>query len=250
MQRIQLYWLECSDSELPADGTWLSIAEIACFRRGWVPKRHREWLLGRWTAKNALTRHFGLASDSETLRTISIVPAESGAPIVFANGQPMSASLSISHRDGRALAVVSPLGIAVGCDLERAEPHSSTFLQQFFTPAEIEQVERSERLDSPCIETVIWSAKETVLKMLALGLRVDTRSVSISVEVAQTHAKDWKRFSALLVDGRRFTGWWHRDSTWLKTVAASSANAIPVALPFSQCGTVENGRPNLHECSP
>ena len=230
MPPIQLFWLECVESDLPAAETWLSDEEIACFRDRWVPKRRRDWILGRWTAKSALAAHIGLAFDPKLFCGISIVPAATGAPVLSMYGEPMGISLSISHRDGRALAVISSQRTSLGCDLEKVEPHTRAFVEHFFTPAEIEQVERSDATNLTTTATLIWSAKESVLKVLAVGLRVDTRCVSVSLDVTEGAGTDWQPFSAGVADGRRFAGWWHRDGDWLRTIACSGTAAMPSAL--------------------
>ncbi len=49
-----VYWLTRSESDLPADADWLAPGEVAVVSRLTMPKRERDWLLGRWTAKQAL----------------------------------------------------------------------------------------------------------------------------------------------------------------------------------------------------
>ncbi|HEY3929260.1 MAG TPA: 4'-phosphopantetheinyl transferase superfamily protein [Candidatus Koribacter sp.] len=230
MQPIQLFWLECDESQLPVDESWLSDAETAYFGQRWVTKRRRDWILGRWAAKCALAGYAGLAVSPRRFRNISIVPTESGAPVGMMWGKPMGVSLSISHCGGRALALIGPPEISVGCDLERVEPHSPAFVESFFTPSEIDQVEQSASDDRPTISSLIWSAKESVLKVLKVGLRVDSRSLSVAIEAPQCTATDWRRFSAIVVDGRHFDGWWLRATTWLSTMAASAATSPPTVL--------------------
>jgi 4'-phosphopantetheinyl transferase EntD len=231
MQPIQLFWLECAESNLPDDEDWLSDAEVASFRKRWLPQRRRDWLLGRWTAKQAISAYLGAASDTTVLRTYSILAAASGAPFVALCGEPMDLSLSISHREGHALAVISPWkAVPVGCDLEKAEPRSAAFLQDFLTSSEMEQIEKASAIHQATLGSLIWSVKESVLKVMELGLRVDTRCVSVDVELAENSAKRWRRFTATVVDDRRFSGWWRRDSTWLKTIVASAPSLTPELL--------------------
>jgi len=234
MQPIPLLWLECDESDLPADTSWVSDAETECFRSRWVPKRRREWLLGRWTAKSALASHFQLSCDPAVFRTISIVPGKTGAPFVTMQGEPTGVSLSISHRDGRALAVISTQRTLLGCDLEKAEPHTRVFVETFFTPQEIELVQHAEVRERASIESMIWSAKESVLKVLAVGLRVDTRSVSVNIKGAPRY--HWQQFSALIADGRNFAGWWCREGNWLRTVACSVATSVSRSLDLPRAG--------------
>ena len=243
MRRIRLFWLECSESELPLDETWLSDREIASIGQRWVPKRRRDWLLGRWTAKCALAAHLGFGAQSEFFRTISILPNDAGAPVPYMPDGLIDIPLSISHRDGRALAAISPQADRVGCDLEKAEPRSRSFLQCFLTPAEIEQVDNSVVSDESTTATLIWSAKESVLKVLAVGLRVDARCVSVQIEIAPGAVSSWHQFTASVVDGRSFEGWWLHNSGWLKTVASAMDSAPPIKLQLLGSAPLTEGEP-------
>jgi phosphopantetheinyl transferase len=91
-------------------------------------------------------------------------------------------SVSISHTEGRALCAASAAGPAggrrrmVGIDLGRVEPRSRAFLDTFFTDAERGWVlEAADRRGRDLRANLLWCAKEAVLKVLGLGLTVDTR---------------------------------------------------------------------------
>ena len=91
--------------DVPAGDGWLGPRERALLAAlPAVAKRRGEWRLGRWTAKQLLGPG------------VEILVAADGAPVA-ASG----AALSLSHRHGRALAVVAPHGVALGCDLERGD---------------------------------------------------------------------------------------------------------------------------------
>ena len=57
------------------------------------------------------------------LERAEVVAAASGAPR-RTGGEPAPAAISLSHRNGRALAVVADPGLALGCDLEATEARS------------------------------------------------------------------------------------------------------------------------------
>ena len=69
---------------------------------------------------------------------------------------------------------------AVGCDLELVEPRTPGFVADFLTAAEQQSV--ASRPDPDAAANLIWSAKESALKVLQTGLRRDTRSVEVAVD--------------------------------------------------------------------
>jgi 4'-phosphopantetheinyl transferase len=170
---------------------FLSLAEREVLASLRFPKRRREWLMGRWTAKrlfvSAHPDYAGLP-----LQEISVRNDPDGAPYLSTTREGRVAlSLSISHRDDRAFCALlapprvaddggsSPARWAVGADMERVEPRDPAFVNDFFTAAEAAHVWRcSERMRDTLV-TVVWSAKEAALKVLRLGLTVDTRRVEI-----------------------------------------------------------------------
>src|SRR5207302_10249852 len=99
---VRLYWVERDASGVPAGDAWLSQAELACIRPTATPKRRSDWRHGRWAAKQAAARYLGLPSDMEALRSIQVIPADSGAPELFRNCEPLPATISITHGSGRA----------------------------------------------------------------------------------------------------------------------------------------------------
>jgi phosphopantetheine--protein transferase-like protein len=143
-------------------------------------KRRREWLLGRYVAKSLLRACVpGLSERSAHEITIKNEP--SGAPYFVVDGiGRYPASISISHRESMAACALA-LGTdgQVGIDLERIEERSQEFVEDFFTAGE---VRTSLICPADCRDTwvtLVWSAKEAVLKALGLGLSVDSRSVEI-----------------------------------------------------------------------
>ena len=67
----------------------------------------------------------------------------------------------------------------VGADIEHVEPRDPAFVRDFFTTGEAERVWRCPAKQRDTLVTVLWSAKEAVLKVLRLGLTVDTRRVEL-----------------------------------------------------------------------
>jgi 4'-phosphopantetheinyl transferase len=131
---------------------------------------------------------------------------------------PAPVHISLSHRSGIAVCAVAAAPNRLGCDLELIEPHSAAFLADYFTPEEQAWVKGSSYDDWPQRLTLLWSAKESVLKALGLGLRLDTRSVCIRPTVLE-RSQDWAPLSAWAGQDEVFDGWWRRAGGFVQTVA-------------------------------
>jgi len=110
-----IHWLLQSLDDCPeilrgdATPAWLSAAEQQRLHSFKVEKRRRDWLLGRWTAKNLVQRHLvQTTGESPTLDTIFIGADADGAPYASYQGrgargeERLAVSLSISHSHGMA----------------------------------------------------------------------------------------------------------------------------------------------------
>ena len=76
----------------------------------------------------------------------------------------------------------------LGCDLEIVEPRSDAFVADYFTAEEQEVVRQACPADRFALIALIWSAKESALKALQSGLRIDTRSLSVALDDPNTAA--------------------------------------------------------------
>jgi 4'-phosphopantetheinyl transferase len=150
------------------------------FARLRFAKRRREWILGRWTAKQLLRRS-QQTYGALPLHAISVGNDPDGAPYLSVEGQGrLELSLSISHCQDRAFCALSPtLPPTVGADLEHIERRDPAFVHDFFTTAENKRIWTCPTARRDALITVVWSAKEAALKALRHGLRVDTRSVEV-----------------------------------------------------------------------
>jgi 4'-phosphopantetheinyl transferase len=224
---IDVYWLECSRSDLPADNAWLGDEESCVFQSLHVPKRRDDWRLGRWTAKQAVAAYLELDSDLASRAALQIRPALSGVPEVFIHGHPAPVSISITHCNGIAACAVTGHGGAVGCDLEGIEPHSDAFLADYFVEREQELVARAPAADRPWLTTLLWSAKESALKALHEGLRLDTRSVLAQPEL-DGDRDGWRRVRAVAWNERSFEGWWMTDGRSIRTLVSDPSPNQPI----------------------
>ena len=71
--------------------------------------------------------------------------------------------------------------MALGCDLELVEPRSDRFVADYLTAAE-QQLVLGAGPERDLVANLIWSAKESALKVLRVGLRRDTRSVEVTLD--------------------------------------------------------------------
>jgi 4'-phosphopantetheinyl transferase len=224
-------WHEQNETDVPADDRWLGPWELATLARMRFAKRQADWRLGRWTAKCAVSVYLGLPATSETFRKLEIRPAPSGAPEVFFANRPIELTLSLSHSSGLAVCAVARtcrLGPALGCDLERIEPHSDLFLADYFTIEEQLLVRKAAPGDRCRLIALLWSAKESLLKALRLGLRVDTRSVNVTLELPPAACSTgWYTLRAHYADICTLCGWWRESAGFVRTLVAVPLSSPP-----------------------
>ena len=221
---MHVYWLEQVDGDIPPNDDWLSANEAACLARMKFPKRRADWRLGRWTAKRAVSEYLNLHRHPAALE---ILAAPCGAPEVFLNSQAAKITISLSHRDSRAVCAVAPYGTALGCDLELVEPRSDAFVADYFTTVEQSMVARAPKDKRPELLALLWSGKESALKALGEGLRLDTRCVAISFEEAVSNSDAWRSLQAACDSGRTLYGWYRRIGDMVRTVVAAPAPDPP-----------------------
>jgi len=238
---MNVYWLEQTEADVPAENDWLSENEAACLSGLRFAKRRTDWRLGRWTAKRALSVCLDLPAHPQVFKKIDIRPAPSGAPEAFFANQPAAATISLSHRDGIAACAVAMSGVEIGCDLEMVEPRSDAFVADYFTIEEQTLIARASAADRPRLLALLWSAKESALKALREGLRLDTRSVIVSPFAASFDLNGWSPLEVRYTDGQVFHGWWQNTRNILRTVVAAQPldSPIPLTVPahFFDCAS-------------
>jgi len=258
---MKVYWLQQTAPDMPGDHDWLSAREQVQLDSMRFPKRRAEWQLGRWTAKLAIAACLQLPADLHSLASIEVRPAPTGAPETFLGNQWAPVTISLSHRDGKAICAVAPDGGTLGCDLELIEPHSEAFIADYFTTEEQVLVAQAAAADRPWLATLLWSAKESALKALRTGLRLDTRSVIVSLvdalgnqyedgEVGASEVfiknsafaacqadtvNDWRPLQVRHIHDQTFCGWWQRTGNLLRTIVAAPPPARPCMLYVPQC---------------
>lgn len=200
---------------------FLSPEELAVANTMRFPKRRQEWLMGRWAAKRLL----GCVWCCEA-RDLIIQNEPEGAPYaVFAKGGLVEGCLTISHSAKNALCgYTRNQGLAVGVDLEQIEPRSPEFIKDYFTDQEVAQIKQCPPDIQPLASTLIWSAKESALKALRKGLRLDTRSVEVGLGdlMGVGVSSSWQ---PITIDAKGWTwrSWFRADQVVAYTMAATGA---------------------------
>ena len=176
----------------------LSPAERTTYQGFRFDARQKSWLAGRFAAKSLVSNvHDGRCRPDQ----IEIRNDELGAPNAYHAGQPLPGCLSISHSGDWAAAAYTPSGPQVGIDLETITPRSEGFIRDYFTEHEVKMVSSAHAGSlqgtphSAERATLIWSAKEALLKALGIGLRMDTRRVEVIAieDEERADAAGWKR---------------------------------------------------------
>jgi len=247
---MDVYWFEQSEADIPREDDWLAAAEKDRCSALRVPKRRADWRLGRWTAKRAIALRLKMPGDLRALASIEIRPASSGAPEVFIASQAAPTRISISHCDGNALCAIASVDAPIGCDLEHVEARSDAFLSDYFTGEEQARVAQAAVGDRTALVTLLWSAKESTLKALCEGLRLDTRSVIISFPepIGRGHQAEgtrlvnsdgaalvsdsasWRPLEVRCRESESLQGWWRLSDGFVRTLVAPQAVNPPIAL--------------------
>ena len=228
---MDVYWLEQTESDVPPGNEWLSGNEIILLEGLHVAKRRADWRLGRWTAKSAVAAYLKLRVPPACMAEIEISARPSGAPQVRLATGPAPAEISLSHRGGVAMCAVAGPDAAIGCDLEIVETHSTAFIRDYFTDKERVEIARAPASHQRSLVAALWSAKESALKALQEGLRLDTRSVSVRLRGWADEVHRWYPLQVHCEHGEVFHGWWQRAGNVVRTMVARPNPAMPMLLP-------------------
>jgi len=225
---MTIRWMLLRASALPEGDDWLGANERKVLAGLKFPKRRSDWRLGRFVAKQALASFTGI----DRLERVEIIADEDGAPDPFIDGQAIESSISISHREDAAACAIAP-DAQVGCDLEAVEPRSTRFINDFFTGRERTAVQQTPSALRDRHVALTWSAKESALKVLRVGLRRDTRRVEVEIDDPEATEEGWHPLRVTVSpEGHRFRGWWRQDEDLVLTVVrdGQGAEALPLSL--------------------
>ena len=248
---MDVFWLEQTETDVPAECDWLSKEESARLNGFRFPKRRSDWRLGRWTAKRAVAACLRLPGHPRVLAEIEIRPASSGAPEVFFGSRPLAVTISLSHRANAAICAVAMCSAALGCDLEVVEPRTPAFLADYFTPEEQALVEQAPVAARFRLLALLWSGKESAMKALRTGLRLATQSLVVRPAGSIAHPAElreqekesavlrfeqsddietWRELQVGYGNGEVFHGWWQQTGNLVRTLIAAPPPAPPVLL--------------------
>lgn len=232
---MTIVWQEQREADVPAGDDWLSPRELSRLTGMRFARRRRDWRLGRWTAKCAVANYLDLAIHRGMFRDLEIRSAVSGAPQVFRGDRPVEVGISLSHCEGIAVCAVAPRSTLLGCDLEKVEPHSRAFLEDYFTLEEQAQVAAAPPAVRWRLPVLLWSAKESLLKALGLGLRLDTRCLSVTPDSAFTLACfQWQTLRVCIRNALVYHGWWCARDQFVRTLVAGPP--LPAFATACRCG--------------
>lgn len=200
-----------------------------------VEKRRRDWLLGRWLAKGVALEWLRRRGRLVPLAGMEVLGAPDGAPELRIHSAPEApaAGISISHARGMGFAALLEGSAGLGCDVERVEPRSPVFVEDYLVPAERAVVASAVTDHGRALAAnLVWSAKESALKLLRCGLRADTRSVVVELPTgpggpgAGAGEGAWR---PLLVrtGGEDLPGWWLWNGAFVWTLVSREALAMP-----------------------
>ena len=213
---MTIEWLMTRAPSVPEGDAWLGPDERQAQTRLKIEKRRSEWRLGRFAAKQLVSR----VTNVDELDRIQVIAAEDGAPEAFVDGEAVPVSLSITHRDGVA-ACVCTKGARVGCDLEAVEPRTQRFINDFFTDRERDAVARTRATVHDRHVALVWSAKESALKVLRVGLRRDTRSVEVEIDDPAVEGPDWQPLAVVVrPENLTCSGWWRAGGDFVLTLVS------------------------------
>jgi 4'-phosphopantetheinyl transferase len=221
-------WLTVTAADLPKDHAWLGPRERHVLAGLSVPHRRHDWMLGRLAAKRASLVAaqwlVGLGGGE-----VEIIAAPDGAPEAWLDGRPAPFTISLSHSGGLGACLVVRAGVMAGCDVELVERRALVFAADWFTEAELKLVSDTSSDRRDLLVTLIWSAKESVLKAVRQGLRVDPRHVEVRLVETDSADEGWRPLLAIEA-GRRFNGWWRREGQLVMTAVMDPADRSPVSV--------------------
>lgn len=193
-----------------------------------LSKRRSEWLIGRWTAKHLLQACLERDLDAHLpLNMIGIYNDARGAPVAMVDCGSRIAewAVSISHSHFCGFSAALPdAAIGLGVDIEHIELREWGFVEDYFTPDEIQRVRAAPIERRETLITAIWSAKESALKALRLGLTIDTRRVHCVIDPHRYSDRAWLEFDITCTSNytESLRGWWRTWGAYVLTVAVSA----------------------------
>jgi 4'-phosphopantetheinyl transferase len=254
-------WLIAERGGLPPAGNFLAPPEQERYAGLRVEKRRQDWLLGRWAAKRLVRRHMARRGLDLPLTAVMVLSDPDGAPRLAPWGQALASpqigaelerlQISLSHSADRALcamihSVPSAMNhfqptMTLGADIEQVAARGAGFAESYFTERELALLNATPRDRYDVLSTVVWSAKEAMLKLTRHGLRVDTRAVTCLP--APLIVGGWAAISiSTNLTRAPLVGWWRELDGCVITIAApASRGERPAGAHMSDWETLGEG---------
>lgn len=143
---------------------YLHPQELNYYKTLIVEKRKKSYLLGRYSAKKAISALVGEENPQNTL----IKQGFFNHPVVISiNNQ--NVQVSISHCEDVGAAIAFPEALPMGIDIERVNPHITNVLESQMTEKEIE-LSKLFPYSYDTVLILLWTAKEALSKVLKTGM--------------------------------------------------------------------------------
>ncbi len=231
-----VYWTAVSFDQVGVDDLgWLSKQEKQHYQNFRFTKRRDAWLMGRWAAKKLLSSVYP-SFNGVAMNEISILNEANGSPTLLVYGFRVPGVLSLTHREGLACAAwVNGDAVKIGIDLEFVETKADVFIRDYFTAQESQLVFAAQPSQRALAASLVWSVKESLLKALQTGLRLDTRDVAVTVPVLEP-SEQWKsiRVSQCATHTGFVNAAWRSIGDFVLTCAALGESALERPLMFQQ----------------
>lgn len=184
----------------------LSDEEAERLRSFHLPKRRREFILGRAAARLLLAEELDIEPGD-----IPLSVADSGAIDVVG----ADIHVSIAHSGDHAVAAAA--NRLVGVDIESIAPRHADLRRYLLHPDELELV-HGLPLDEERTNILCWTLKEATLKAMRTGLRVSPRKLRLEIDLHNERAE------VLGADGRRWPAYFEQWDGYYVAVATEPDN--------------------------
>jgi 4'-phosphopantetheinyl transferase len=163
-----------------------SARELERAERMLVPRRRREFLVGRGAVRSILGAYLGIAA-----RHVEIAVGPHGKPFLDAPGAP---AFNLSHSGGLAVVAVSA-GFDVGIDIERVDPALDVMAiaRRFLAPDEVAHLSSLEPAARPAAFSRLWTRREACLKTSGTGFAIGLGELRTPLECLAASGSDGPR---------------------------------------------------------